>query len=285
MPPTSKNILPSIDFLTAVSMERYANFVNRPRYCFIPAFADTDGLTDVWDGPITGLTYDEVNVPIKLLSSSVNDTPAGSGALNAIVTLLKIDGSGDWVEQIHTVALNGTTAVTVDIAGATLEAVRILQIELTANNYGGSAAGNVTVQRTSDNSIMCQAIALATSSTEISPNRSRSSHYTIPDKLADGRRVKKAYIISLDTSASRNSGTSTRHTEYRLLTRDQLDKCFKECKFMGTSSGGDTSFSRSMKLPKGLDPRTDIKAMALAISVNINRGAVDYEILLELEKN
>lgn len=90
----------------------------------------------IWEGGGT-YTYDSTAQSLEILSSSADDTSAGTGART--VTLIGQDGSN--VEQTVTITMNGTSAVA--ISGTWL---RVYRCSVTTAGSGNVNAGTLTVR-------------------------------------------------------------------------------------------------------------------------------------------
>jgi hypothetical protein len=103
-------------------------------------FTSTSALNDLkeYDNAVA-LAPDLSNSTLDIISSSVNDTAAGTGARKVKVTY--IDNSGALV-QSGEISLNGTTLVTSVLTGVN----HVLWVEVFEVGSGGVAAGNIRLR-------------------------------------------------------------------------------------------------------------------------------------------
>ncbi len=131
----------------------------------------------------TGGTYvfPTAVVPVEVVSSSVNDTSAGTGART--VTITGLDGAGAF--QTETVTLNGTTAV-----ATTLSWLRINTAQVATVGSGLTNAGTISVRHITDTPVYCT----------IAPgeNASGMAVYSVPA----GSRVLVCSLLGTTTAAT-----------------------------------------------------------------------------------
>ena len=119
-------------------------------------------LIDLWDHT-ADLTYLPAAEIMEIKSAQAADTSAGTGAQQIVIIGL----DNNYVEITETIIMNGVT-----IVESTLSYIRIVRAYVTAAGSGGAAAGIISIEAKTANTI--QAI--------ISPehNQTMMTHYTIP---------------------------------------------------------------------------------------------------------
>ena len=148
-------------------------------------------IEDVWD--LGGLmVYPTAGEQWELISTSTLDTAAGTGARTIQVKYL----DDNYVEQVETVTMNGTTAVTL----AANDSFRPQRIETLTAGSTGENQGTITLQVASGGNPRGAMLA--------SENVSMSSHYTVP-------AGKTAFIISVIEEINKNEDVTL---EYRRTT-------------------------------------------------------------------
>lgn len=124
-------------------------------------------------------------VGVEIVSSSANDTSAGSGARSVTITGL----NSSFVLQSETIATNGTSAV-----AAANNYIRVFSaVVASSGTYGASNAGNITIRQSGAGT------SFAVIGTGI--GRSQSSHYCVPSGYG---LYLDTLIISPDTGKSMN---------------------------------------------------------------------------------
>lgn len=92
------------DYQTEVALGNITGSVSKSIVMYNPSVSTS--LVDIWGGG-GNLSYPTAGETWEVLSSSANDTTAGSGAQSIIVNSL----TTDYIQQTEVVALNGTTPV------------------------------------------------------------------------------------------------------------------------------------------------------------------------------
>lgn len=119
---------------------------------------------DIWSGVVGNITWLTANTSIEILSDSVNDTSAGTGARTVTISGLNIA-----LQPIsETVSLNGTTPVQL-----VNQYFRVLRgFVASTGTYNGTNIGNITVRVTAAGST--QGVIPAGN------GRIAKTHYTVP---------------------------------------------------------------------------------------------------------
>jgi len=143
------------------------------------------------------LTYLDSAETMNIVSSSVNDTSAGTGMQTVIC--MGVDGTGAAVSEL--VTMNGTSNV---LTTQAFLRVNFLQAVTVGVGSGGWNDGAVTATADSAGTLQCQMRA--------NSSRSTSSHYTVPL----GRRL---FVKQVEFNISRQSGGQEPVVEFCSLVR------------------------------------------------------------------
>jgi len=209
---------------------------------------------DIWAAGGT-LTYLTTAATIEVISSSTNDTAAGTGARE--ITIEGLDEN--WNEASETVATAGTSAST----ATTTTFIRVFRAVVSqAGAYGGSNAGNVTIRVSSAGSTQAY----------ISTNQGQTqgAHYTIP-------RGHKAYII--DMHASVDTSKSVSYNVYKRTRANDNTVPFSSWQVLFEAPGLEGSNHLPPRSPLFIDEYTDLRVTGV-VSAGSASGSFDYQILL-----
>lgn len=119
---------------------------------------------DVWEGGGVYTGWATGAETVTVLSSSANDTSAGTGARTIRITGL----DANYAEQSETITLNGTTPV-----ATTNTYIRVHTARVVSAGSGGSNAGTITVRQTTTSANIFLSL-------QIGRNQSNCSAYTAP---------------------------------------------------------------------------------------------------------
>ncbi|OHD19239.1 MAG: hypothetical protein A2Y38_22500 [Spirochaetes bacterium GWB1_59_5] len=133
-------------------------------------------------------TQDKINTtavgtPLYLRSSSVDDAAAGSGARTVRIVYLDVSG----VQQAMTASLNGTTAVAL---GSAVASVQWAEVASTGTVWG-AAAGDITIAKTTGAPSVADIVEMIVAG----GNRSHTGRYTVPSN-------REGYLQAWHASAS-----------------------------------------------------------------------------------
>ena len=219
---------------------------------------DIDGpVEDLW--PAGGsYVYPAAEMQMEIVSSSVNDTAAGTGIQS--VTLYYLDDA--FAEKTEDITLDGTNVV----ATAATDIYRVLSLRAKTVGTGGSAAGTITLRHLSDTPIYA--------TIETGFTRSRLGLWTVPAS-------KILYITSMYggcISTTANGATITLRAKYDHLAAATRTFFMPHAEVLvGSSSGGITRvFELPIKLPAGVDIKVSATSLANNASVSCSlRGWIE----------
>lgn len=200
--------------------------------------ASTGSQTTLWN-PGTEYVFPAANISVEVVSTSANDTSAGSGAQTMHLTYL----DSTYTEKTHTFTMNGTTPV----AGPTdFYRVNTFHVE-----SGLQAAGVISLR-------LVGGAATVYSQCASGYTRSRNSVYTVP-------LGKTVHICSvLFTAAYSTSGKSVRMTLHTSRSPDEVvltsgTLFYPELEMMLVDNIGAMPNKVVLKLPE----KTDIKVSVI----------------------
>lgn len=212
---------------------------------------DHSAAQEVW--PVSGnMTYLTSPAAIELISSSVNDTAAGTHCQS--VKIFGLDGNYDLIED--TIATNGTSASTATTQ-TYLRVYRAYCVEVGA--YGNTNAGNITIRVSGAGSTQSYIVA--------GDGQSLTSHYTIP-------RGYTGYGMDVHSSVASNKYTDITFL-YRVNATGSTPAWRTAAAFEGVNAGNDYTYWGMVQFPE----KTDIRAVSDPAAVNTG-ASVDYIILL-----
>jgi hypothetical protein len=217
-------------------------------------------LTDIWS---TGgvLTYPTSAESLEILSSSANDTSAGSGA--RIVEVQGLDAN--WDLQTENVTMNGTSAVSLSNTF-----IRVFRIRVVSRGtYNAGNAGTITL-RVSGGGATRGTIQF--NATFGGLGTSQMSHYTVPNG-------KQALLTRLRATVEAAKPVNV----YGLIrtNADDVSAPFLGNRFppiiLRSIQG---NIIEEIDYPFLLPGKTDIKAQAFATSATTGFVSVSYQLLL-----
>lgn len=219
---------------------------------FISARNPTVGnatVEDVWDLGGT-MVYPTAGEQWELVSTSTLDTSAGTGARTVRVNYL----DDNYVEQVETVTMNGTTAVSL----VATDAFRPRSITTVTAGSTGENQGTITLQFDSGGNPRGAMLA--------SENVSMSSHYTVP-------AGKTTYLISILEEINKNEDVTL---EYRRTVGDSGVFITR-----GKSSIYQSANKYNFQLYNAISEKSDYKVTA--ISNNASAAPFTFIELLEVD--
>ncbi len=155
------------------------------------ALALTVGGDDLWEGAAVTVPFPDQSVgeQMTLVSTSANDTAAGSGAQQVDVHYINATG----LEGVETVTMNGTTPVNTVVTN-----IRFVQYIHTqrVGSIGATAAGDITIYRVADAARIYNVI-------KVGSNVSLNAHRMIPSG-------KAFYMTNIRADAIDNKPVSVR---------------------------------------------------------------------------
>jgi hypothetical protein len=213
---------------------------------------DTGGYEDVWDGGGTWVPPTAARVH-NIVSSSVNDTAAGTGART--VTIIGLNGS--YAVTTETVTLNGTTNVT------TANSYTIIyRMYVVTAGSGGTNAGNITATAQTD--------ATVTAQISIGVAQTLMAIYQVP-------AGKTAYLRRY--YASLNNATSATSADVRLLVKP-FGEVYQTKHVVGLLSTGSSFVDYRYDLPLVITEKSLIKLSAETSANNMDvSGGFDLVLI------
>lgn len=200
--------------------------------------------TDLWTGPTITYVFPAAAQQMQIVSTSANDTAAGTGVRTIIMDYL----DGSYNPQQAIITLNGTTPVTT----VATNILRINGFHATSVGSGGFAAGNISLTNIG--------ATITYAYIETGFNSARQAIFTIP-------AGKTGYLSHWQGSSGTASGThftrisilATSHegvaTGGAFITQDE----------QGTLNNGG---SATMPIPIAFPAQTDIKMSAISDAAN-----------------
>ena len=182
-----------IDFYLAVAKGDFTGYSNVSKFGYNPTVGSTN-YESIWEGS-NAYPWMSAADQLEVLSSSANDTSAGTGART--VELQGLDSS--WNVLTETVTMNGTSAVT-----TTGSFLRIFRARVVTGGTSLRNEGTITI-RDQDTSTTR---ALITNGATNGMGQTLMAVYTIP-------AGKTGYIININVSSSKDQ-----EQDYRLMSRD-----------------------------------------------------------------
>ena len=205
-----------IDFFLAVAKGDFTGYSNVSKFGYNPSVPSI-AYESIWEGS-NAYPWQTVADQLEVLSSSANDTSAGTGART--VELQGLDSS--WNLLTETVIMNGTTAVT-----TTASFLRIFRARVVTAGTSLRNEGDITI-RDQDTSTTR---ALITNGPTSSFGQTLMAVYTIP-------AGKTGYVVNINFSSAKDQ-----EQEYRLMARDNTvaNAAWNVKEFM-TGRGGFSDF-------------------------------------------
>lgn len=189
---------------------------------------------------------------LQVLSSSANDTSAGTGART--VELQGLDSN--WNVQTETVSMNGTTAVT-----TTNQFLRIFRARVVTGGTSLRNEGDITIRDQSTSTTR----ALITDGATNGMGQSLMAIYTVP-------AGKTAYVVNINFSSAKDQ-----EQEYRLMARDNTvaNAAWNVKEFM-TGRGGFSDFIK--RAINKYTEKTDLDLQVISSSNSAAAGG--FELIL-----
>lgn len=212
---------------------------------------DTSATEDIWS-PGGNKVYLEAAETLNIVSSSVNDTNAGTGAWN--VAISGIDANYDLIEDF--VVLNGTTNVVTNLAFLDVSRIVVYQAGSLEEN-----AGEITATSTGT--------AVLVAAVEPSDSITQMSHYTVPAGYS-------GFMLCETSSVYKADGSGTRQGEISMEVKGVGQTAWVKSSVLGLSSNTHT---HRKKIPLYLPEKARIKYRGNA-GANNTAMSISYEILL-----
>lgn len=216
----------------AFDVEGEANTVNN-------TFTDVtnigaSGATAVYVFPPAG------GIQMRIISTSANDTAAGTGMRTAIIHYL----DANYAAQTETITLNGLAAVNT----VATNILRVNDIHTATAGSTGAAVGDVTLENVAGTVIYSRVSA--------SHNRSRNAVFTIP-------AGKQGYITHWNCASGTAAGTHYTRFTLRATTHENVryDGVFIAQDSAGTLNNG---MNIDYDIPLHLPEKTDIKVSVIS---------------------
>lgn len=244
------------DFLFGVTRGRYPGFTIDTRFGYNPDIDTATDPEDIWalGGLYTGQpVHSAAAEAVNIVSSSVLDTSAGTGARTVIIFGL----DSNFVEQSETLTLNGIVPVV-----STLTYKRVFRANVLTAGATGVNQGTLTIRHN-------VTVANIFAQIPIGVNNTVLGAFTIPN-------AKTGYLLRLRMSIARASGAAGSAT-VSLRTREE-GSVYQSKRYETIS----TSYPLDIDLRGGivLQPRTDILLRIESVSDNNTQAAGAFEYLL-----
>lgn len=207
---------------------------------------------DLWEGPTGVYVFPATAIQMRVVSTSANDTAAGTGARTVHIHYLDTN----YLEGVEVVTLNGTTPVNT----VATNILRINGFHVTTAGSLGSSAGSISLQDTVGG--VTYAFILATF------NTAQQAIYTVP-------AGRTGYISHWQVSSG--TATGTHFTRFYLRTNSHLGSPWSvmlSADSMGTQNNGNAiTFPIPIRIPE----KTDVKLSAISDAASagaICQGAI-----------
>jgi hypothetical protein len=244
------NVNRELEFYLDVATGNIAGVSNISKFGYNPSIGTTT-FESIWEGS-NAYPWQTVADQLEVLSSSANDTSAGTGART--VELQGLDSS--WNLLSETVTMNGTTAVT-----TTGSFLRIFRARVVTAGSNLINAGDITI-RDQDTSTTR---AIITNSPGKSMGQTLMAIYTVP-------AGKTAYVININFSSGKDL-----EQEYRLMARDNAvtDAAWNVREFV-SGRGGFSDFPK--EAINKYTEKTDLDLQAISSAISSVGGG--FELIL-----
>lgn len=247
---TCNNVNRELEFYLDVATGNIGGVSNVSKFGYNPAVGSTN-YESIWEGS-NAYPWQTVADQLEVLSSSVNDTSAGTGART--VELQGLDSS--WNLLTETVTMNGTTAVT-----TTGSFLRIFRARVVTAGTSLRNEGDITI-RDQDTSTTR---ALITNGATSGMGQTLMAVYTVP-------AGKTAYIMNIDFSSSKDL-----EQRYRLMQRDNaVTNAAWNVKEFVTGRGGFSDFKK-VAIQKATE-KTDLDLQVISSATSSAAGG--FELIL-----
>lgn len=201
---------------------------------------------DIWEGPTATYVFPAVAQQMRVLSSSANDTSAGTGMQKVIIHYL----DANYAVQSEIVTLNGVTPVNT----VATNILRINGLHAYTVGSGGTSAGNISLQNTAGTVTYGYIVA--------GFNRAHQAIYTIPAGCT-------GYVQHWQASSGSASGAHFTEFYLRATCHEGIltPGVFLSLDTCGTLNNGMVmSFPTPIRIPA----TADVKVMALSDAANAN---------------
>ena len=208
---------------------------------------DVDNVwVDIWEGPTTTYVFPTSAMQMRVVSSSINDTSAGTGARTVEIHYL----DNDYTEQTTTVTLNGTSSVTTTPTNI----LRINRLHVLTAGSSGYNEGNISLTNLAGTVTYSYISATNTSA--------QQAIYTVP-------AGKYGYINHWQASAGAVTGT---HYTQIAIKAAMTESGTNPGVFYMVDSVGVLNGAAIMNLPipVRIPPTCDVKMSAISDSGSAN---------------
>lgn len=202
-------------------------------------------LREVWDGPTDRYVPPAAPIQMQVVSSSANDTAAGTGARSVRIYYLDTN----YVAHDETVILNGTTPV---LTAAT-NILRVNKMHVKTVGSSGVSAGNISLQAVGGAVTYSYMIA--------GRNLARQAIYTVPD----GFRLR---LEQWQLSSGSTGNHFCQHTLAATSDDGELSTVLLPKDEQGSQNGG-LVIGYEFVI-EDLPPRADVRVVAIADQANAN---------------
>lgn len=205
---------------------------------------------DLWEGPTGVYVFPTVGQQMKFVSSSANDTLAGTGIQKIHIHYL----DSNYAVHTETVNMNGTTPVST----VATDIFRINAMHAYQVGSGGVAAGNISLTNTGATVTYAYLTA--------GMNWARQAIYTVPAGVT-------GYITHWQASSGSASGNHFTQISLRATCHQGvlLPGVFLLIDEVGTQDGGDTV---NYDIPIRIPAMSDVKISAISDTSNANVTAL-----------
>lgn len=239
-----------IPFYLQVAQGTIEGYSNVSKFGRNPTVGSSD-YESIWEGS-NAYPWQTVADQLEVLSSSANDTSAGTGART--VELQGLDSS--WNVLTETITMNGTAAVT-----TTGSFLRIFRARVVTAGTSLRNEGDITI-RDQDTSTTR---ALITDGTTSGMGQTLMAVYTVP-------AGKTAYLINFDFSSAKDQ-----EQRYRLMARDNsVTDAAWNVKEFASGRGGFSDFKKWAIQSYG--EKTDLDLQVISNSTSAAAGG--FELIL-----
>jgi len=245
------NVNRELEFYLDVAAGNISGISNLSKFGYNHQISST-AFETIWEGS-NAYPWQTVADQLEVLSSSANDTSAGTGART--VELEGLDSS--WNLLTETVTMNGTTAVT-----TTGSFLRIFRARVVTAGTGLINTGDITI-RDQDTSTTR---AIITNSVGKSMGQTLMAIYTVP-------AGKTAYLININFSSGKDL-----EQEYRLMARDNTvaNAAWNVREFV-TGRGGFSDFPK--EAINKYTEKTDLDLQAISSAVSSAAGGIELILI------
>jgi hypothetical protein len=204
---------------------------------------------DVWPAG-AGYVFPTAGIQMKLVSTSANDTAAGTGARTVEIHYLK----SSWEESVETITLNGTTAVNTSSS----DIFRINAIYILTAGTAASAVGTLNLTNTAGTVTYAQV--------EAGLSHDRMAIFTVP-------LGKTLYITQWVIGSGSSAGNA--YCEFYLKATCDFDNAFVQNIFFikNQIACQDNGIPIDLNFPIKCPAKTDIKIAALSDGASVNAKA------------